>query len=273
VDELWQQTRDELAEAYADLVAFAIASVEAVVVLLAAVLVAKVLKGRTHRSRTLGRLTPNIVALLANAASIVTYVIAASIILGLFGANWTALLAVLSVSTVAISLALQDVLKNYIAGVYILLEQPFKIGDRIGVRDIDGVVETIEIRTTILTNDGGERVLVPNATIFSEVVTNRSATHLRRRTVFLEGLKQPTAEVERMVNEALSSGSGEAATTEPGRAGLDGRAPRLSWQAFTADGASLKVETWQPALDGVVTVDLAALRDAFPDAVVRLAED
>ncbi|MBA2753860.1 MAG: mechanosensitive ion channel [Chloroflexia bacterium] len=260
MDEIWSQTRDELVEAYGDLVAFLIASVQGVVVLLVAVLVARVLRNRTSTAKSLGRLAPNIVALLANAASIITYIVAASIILGLFGANWTALLAVLSVSTVAISLALQDVLKNYIAGVYILLETPFSIGDRISIRDFEGEVETIEIRSTVLTNDAGERVLVPNATIFSEVLTNRSTTHVRRRTVVLEGLRQSPADVERVVTETLGSRSDQAS-----------RPPRLRWRSFSGEGSSLEVDSWVLADDGVADGDLGALRDAFPDATVRLA--
>lgn len=260
MDELWRQTRDELVEAYADLVAFLIASVQGIVVLLVAILVARVLRRRTKRATALGRLAPNIVALLANAASIITYIVAASIILGLFGANWTALLAVLSVSTVAISLALQDVLKNYIAGVYILLEEPFSIGDRISIRDFEGEVDNIDIRTTVLCNDAGERVLVPNATIFSEVLTNRSTTHVRRRTIVLEGLLQPPENVERIVTEALGRRSDAGA-----------RPPRLRWRSFSGDGSSLEVESWVPDDDGVATGDLGALRDAFPDATVRLA--
>lgn len=262
MDAMWDQTRDELVEAYGDLVAFLIASVQGLVVLSVAILVARVLRGRTSRSRALGRLAPNIVALVANATAVLTYVVAASIILGLFGANWTALLAVLSVSTVAISLALQDVLKNYIAGVYILLESPFSIGDRIRIRDFEGEVETIEIRSTVLTNDAGERVLVPNATIFSEVLTNRSTTHVRRRTIILEGLRQPPEAVERVVTETLRSRSDEAA-----------RPPRLRWRAFSGDGSSLEVDSWVPDQGGEAAGDLGALRDALPDSTVRLAGD
>ncbi len=262
LDTIWDQTRDELVEAYGDLVSFLIASIQGLVVLLVAIMVARALRGRTRRARSLRRLAPNIIALMANVAAILTYIVAASIILGLFGANWTALLAVLSVGTVAISLALQDVLKNYIAGVYILLESPFAIGDRIAIRDFEGEVETIEIRTTVLTNDAGERVLVPNATIFSDVVTNRSTTHLRRRTIVLEGLTQPPEEVERVVTETLGATSQDPA-----------RFPRLRWRSFSGEGASLEVDSWVSKDGDLSAGDFGSLRDALPDATVRLAGD
>jgi small-conductance mechanosensitive channel len=74
----------------------------------------------------------------------------------------------------AISLALQDILKNFFAGLYLVFERPFRLGDTIAVKDQRGVVETIGIRTTILRTDENVQVLIPNMTIFAEIVQNRT---------------------------------------------------------------------------------------------------
>src|ERR687885_86199 len=68
----------------------------------------------------------------------------------LIGVPWTTVIALTSVLGLAASLALQDVLKNFVAGVYLLVERPFRIGEWIKVRDYVGAVETIDVRTTVL---------------------------------------------------------------------------------------------------------------------------
>ncbi len=76
--------------------------------------------------------------------------------------------------TLAFSLALQDILKNFFSGVYLLLERPFRVGDTIKVKEQTGVVENIGVRTTQLRTVDNVQILVPNATVFSEVVANQT---------------------------------------------------------------------------------------------------
>jgi small conductance mechanosensitive channel len=101
-------------------------------------------------------------------------VITGLIVLGILGVNPTGLVAVLGAVTLAFSLALQDILKNFFSGVYLLLERPFRVGDTIKVKDQTGVVENIGVRTTQLRTTENVQVLVPNATVFSEVVANHT---------------------------------------------------------------------------------------------------
>lgn len=262
MDRLWEQTRDEFTSAYGDLVSFVIHAVQALVILIVAVIISRVLRARVRRSTIGPRLGPNLTALLANAVAIGAYVLAGTFILGLFGANWTALLAFLSVSTVAISLSFQDVLKNFIAGVYILLERPFSIGDRVRVRDFDGLVETIEIRTTSLRNEREERVLVPNAVMFAEILTNRSTYPIQYQVVVLEGVTEPPQDIERDVRGALGT-----------IAGLDEKQPKISWQSLGEKGATVAVEFWQPTGSALTPVVLAKLKERFPTATASVRED
>jgi small-conductance mechanosensitive channel len=74
----------------------------------------------------------------------------------------------------AISLALQDILKNFFAGLYLVFERPFRLGDTISVKDQRGVVENIGIRTTTLRTDENVQILIPNMTMFAEIVQNRT---------------------------------------------------------------------------------------------------
>ena len=74
----------------------------------------------------------------------------------------------------AFSLAFQDILKNFIAGIFLLLERPFRLGDEITVDAHTGAVESIEMRTTTLRTGNGEQVLIPNSLLYTGTITNRS---------------------------------------------------------------------------------------------------
>ena len=95
--------------------------------------------------------------------------------LSVMGVPLTAFVAVVGAISLAVSLALQDVLKNLVAGLIILVERPFTIGEHIDFKTFSGVVETIELRTTVLRTPTGQRVVIPNAMIFSDTLVNRSA--------------------------------------------------------------------------------------------------
>jgi small-conductance mechanosensitive channel len=74
----------------------------------------------------------------------------------------------------AFSLAFQDILKNFIAGIFLLLERPFRLGDEITVDNRTGIVENIEMRATTLRTNEGEQVLIPNALVYTGTIINRT---------------------------------------------------------------------------------------------------
>jgi len=106
---------------------------------------------------------------------LVTWVVVTVLfVLGILGVNPGGLLAVFGAVGLAFSLAMQDILKNFFSGVYLLLERPFRVGDTIKVKDQTGVVENVGVRTTQLRTVDNVQVLVPNATVFGEVVSNHT---------------------------------------------------------------------------------------------------
>jgi small-conductance mechanosensitive channel len=72
----------------------------------------------------------------------------------------------LGLGSVAISFAFQDIFKNFLAGILLLLYEPFLWGDQIFVEGFEGTVEKISMRSTQILTDRGERVIVPNAIVF-----------------------------------------------------------------------------------------------------------
>jgi len=90
------------------------------------------------------------------------------------------LLAGLGVAGFTIGFAMQDVAKNFIAGLLILLLQPFRISDAVEIGDIAGEVLAINLRSTEIRATDGRYVIIPNADAFSSTVINLTRSPRRR---------------------------------------------------------------------------------------------
>ncbi|WP_178916665.1 mechanosensitive ion channel family protein [Natronomonas gomsonensis] len=97
----------------------------------------------------------------------------------------TSLATIAAAATLAIGFAMQDVIANFVAGVFIFVEKPFKIGDWIEFEDNSGVVEDISLRVTRLRTFDNELLTVPNSQLTNNVVKNPvDANKLRLKFVF-----------------------------------------------------------------------------------------
>jgi len=116
-------------------------------------------------------LQPNLVYL----ATRVTYfgLIAAGALIGLGIAFQSQNVTVAGVigATIVASLGVQDILRNYVAGYYLLLERNIRVGDRIEFAGKTGVVSDVRMRVTYLKGEDGSLVVVPNAELFNTSVT------------------------------------------------------------------------------------------------------
>lgn len=90
------------------------------------------------------------------------------------------LVQLLGIGSVAIGFAFQDILQNFLAGILILLNEPFRIGDQIIVGSHEGTVEDVETRATTLKTYDGRRVVIPNGQLYTEAVVVNTAYDLRR---------------------------------------------------------------------------------------------
>ena len=86
----------------------------------------------------------------------------------------------LGISSVAIGFAFRDVLQNFLAGILLLLNEPFRVGDQIRMGDLEGTVEEIETRATMIRTYDNRRIVVPNAELFTNAVTVNTAYDKRR---------------------------------------------------------------------------------------------
>lgn len=127
----------------------------------------------TQRSLQRIRAHPNAILFFGLVAQYGVVAFGLVITLAILGVELSALAAVLGFGTVALTLSLQDIARNFIAGLYLLIERPFQVGDTIEVGGQKGVIENVELRTTIMRNADGDRVIVPNTVMFTSVVIQK----------------------------------------------------------------------------------------------------
>lgn len=136
--------------------------------------------GRRDGQRELARL-------LGRMARIGVVIAALLIIVSIF--QWYPLLASfvasLGIAGLIIAFALQDITKNFAAGVLLLLLRPFRLEDQIRVRDFEGTVTDISLRATTLRTVDGTEVLVPNADVYISPIINYTRYPRRRYHVAL----------------------------------------------------------------------------------------
>lgn len=123
--------------------------------------------------------------LIGRSIYVVVLFIAFLFILAIWNIQFGIPAAVISVITVGLTFVFQDLLKNIVAGVYILVEGPFHIGDTITTDIYTGKVENVELRATKLRIVSGEQVIVPNSLLFTGVVINRTIYEEKRSTVLI----------------------------------------------------------------------------------------
>lgn len=88
------------------------------------------------------------------------------------GIDLTNLAFIAGALSVGIGFGLQDVIKNLVAGIIILLERPFRVGDWVVLSGVEGTIKQINIRSTELQSFNRTSVIIPNATLISSSVTN-----------------------------------------------------------------------------------------------------
>lgn len=91
--------------------------------------------------------------------------------LGTLGIDVSALIAGLGLTGFALGFALKDMLSSAVAGLMLLLNRPFALGDRIAVTGMEGKVVKVDLRYVTLEDGEGKRFLIPNANVLSNPVT------------------------------------------------------------------------------------------------------
>ncbi len=172
-------------------------------------------------------------------------------------------LTTLGLGSVAIGFAFKDVFENFLAGLLILLREPFKIGDHIWTEEsgIEGQVEEITIRDTHIRQTDGQLAVVPNAELFQNPVVVRTDTELRRTTIICGVAYGEDVDAARDV--ILDAVRGVDSVRN------DVRDVQVFAQAFGASSIDFEIAWWT----GSRPVDIRASRDQVVAAVKRALDE
>ena len=136
--------------------------------LLASKWVSRLLSGWLSRRQ----LEPPVRMLLTRLAALVVILFSALIAVGTIGVDIMPLVTGIGVIGVGVSLAMQGVLGNLVAGLVIIFTKPFKVGEYISIIGVQGQVDMIELFNTVLMHPDRSRVVIPNRKIVGEVLHN-----------------------------------------------------------------------------------------------------
>lgn len=127
--------------------------------------------GQTNAGILLGKLTQWVIVIFG-------LLVALTIVLP--GFDPSTLVAALGLSGLAIGFAFKDIAQNFLAGILILVTNPFRVGDQIKVGDFEGTVQEIQTRATLIRTYDGRRVVIPNSDVYTDKVTVNTAFENRR---------------------------------------------------------------------------------------------
>jgi len=194
------------------------------------------IKGMLTKSKTDETLV-KFVGSLSYIALLVFVIIAA---INQLGVQTTSFIAVLGAAGLAIGLALQGSLGNFAAGILMIIFKPFKVGDFVEGAGVAGVVEEIQIFTTQLATPDNKTVIVPNAKMTGDNITNYTMKGTRRVDfVFGIGYEDDIDKARQVIERIIDSD--ERVLKEPG--------PMVAVSELADSSVNFTARAWTKAAD------------------------
>jgi small conductance mechanosensitive channel len=194
-----------VAKGYELLTVFGVKILAALAVFIIGRWVVKYMRRLTIRIMEKREVDPTLTKFVTNLiyVALLTFVIVAA--LGMLGIQTTSFIAVLGAAGLAIGLALQGSLSNFAAGVLMIIFRPFKVGDLIEAAGVTGVVEEIQIFTTQLLTPDNKTIIIPNAQITSDTITNYTTKGTRRADMVIGiGYEDDIDKARAIISDVLS---------------------------------------------------------------------
>ena len=171
--QLWVQVQDVAA-------VWGLKVIAAVAIFVIGRWVAKAVRSGVRRMMTKADVEPIIIGFVGSMTYIALLAFVVIAALGQLGIQTTSFIAILGAAGLAVGLALQGSLANFAAGFLMIIFRPFKVGDFIEGAGVAGVVEAIHIFTTTLKTGDNKLIIIPNAKLSGDNITNYSAQETRR---------------------------------------------------------------------------------------------
>ena len=171
----------------------------------------------------------------SNLVRIIIIIMVAVICLGKLGISVTPMVAAIGAASLGAGLALQGMLSNYAAGVTIIVTRPFIVGNTIEVKGVSGVVAQIKLGLTILTNEEGEQISIPNKHIIGEILHNSFEYKLVETSLNIDYQADPAAVIA-IIEQAIMQ-SDKVNQEQKSLVGING---------FNSIGIEVGIRYWVP---------------------------
>lgn len=172
---------------------------------------------------------------IAGVVKTIAVVFVVIIALGKFGISIAPFIAAIGALAFGGSLAIQGPLSNYGAGIAIILARQFVVGDTITVQGVYGMVEDIHLAATVLTNEDGEKITIPNKHIVGEIFTNSFANRVVESSVGISYADEPQKAIA-LIRQVLAND--EEVTGKP--------APQVGISDFADSAIAIGMRYWVP---------------------------
>lgn len=208
----------------------------AIIVLLAGWIVARTIASFVLRFLEKKQLDITLSKFIASTVKIIIIVFAIIVALGKFGITVAPFIAALAALAFGASFAIQGPLANYGAGLVIIFTRPFVVGNTISVAGVSGVVEEVKLGATILTDEDGVRITIPNKHVVGEILHNSEEWRIVEEVVGISYESDPE-EAVRIVTQALD-GIEKVSKDPP---------PQVGIQKFGDSSIDIGLRYWVPS--------------------------
>ena len=255
------------------LVTYSFQLVGAIVIFIIGLLVAKKIAKFTVKLCAKHNVDVTLGNFIANALRIIVIIMVAIIALGKVGISVTPMVAAIGALSLGAGLAVQGLLSNYGAGFTIILTRPFVISNTINVLGVSGIVKDISLAHTVLTNEDGVEITIPNKHIIGEILHNSFANTLVDSSIGISYDSDPEQAIA-VIHQCLREMSPVCNEPEP-QIGIDN---------FGDSAIEIGVRYWVPTetyfnnkyqtnLKIFKTLQDANITIPFPQREVRLLND
>lgn len=204
-------------------------------------------------------LDQGITGFIRKALRILLWVLTLIIVVDSLGVDTTSLVALVSVVSLALSLAFQNIMTNIFSGVIILFSRPFVVGDFVTISGVSGTVREITLMRTKLATPDNKVEWIPNGSIDAANITNFSTESLRRVELKVAvSYDAPTETVKAAVMEVIDRDERVLRTDES-------KAPFVRLSAYNANDIEYTIRVWTENADywNVYFDTLENLRESF----------
>lgn len=233
--------------------------VEAVIVVLAGFLLLKILRGYLHKVQADHEEKKIAIDLIDKLLSGFIVIISLTIALKVVGIDMTLLV---SVMILGISYGLQDVIKNYVAGIIIMFKSPFKVGDAVKIDKYLGKIVKIDFQSTLLKTWDNKMITLYNATLLKKEITNYYKLPIRR--MHLKFKFGYGTDIEKLTKRVLKICKN---TPEV----LEAPITKLIFKSNDGEGVILELRYWTKYPSDILTTNTkiaAAIHKLYSDKII-----